>query len=156
MNMFYFSMNPYHSSLHGVADDARELPVSALPVLKRPWNRELAEKTARLLQSIGMPSCLRGTRYLQTGILLAKQRPELIRNLSQKLYPAIAELHHTRPQCVEKNIRHAIETAWLRGNSVQLEALFCCTDPDKGKPTNAQFLSLLFETLSPQCGETLL
>ena len=62
MNMFYFSMNPYHSSLHGVADDDRELPVSELPVLKRPWNRELAEKTARLLQSIGMPSCLRGTR----------------------------------------------------------------------------------------------
>ena len=52
------------------------------------------------------------------------------------------------PTSVERLIRHAIESAWLRGDMEQQYALFGNTvDEQRGKPTNGEFIARVTEAL---------
>ena len=43
---------------------------------------------------------------------------------------------------MERNIRHAVEVAWNKGDLAYIERLFGYTvDAEKGKPTNTAFLA---------------
>jgi two-component system response regulator (stage 0 sporulation protein A) len=49
---------------------------------------------------------------------------------------------------VERCIRHAIESTWSRGDMAALERLFGLSiDPDRGKPTNREFLAMIAQHL---------
>ena len=75
------------------------------------------------LNSIGVPTNLLGYDYLKTGLEIVLNKPDLIRQVTQVLYPSIAVEHNTTSARVERTIRHAIEVVYERGNFEALEKI---------------------------------
>lgn len=62
----------------------------------------------RCLVRLGVPTEMRGYKYLKTAIMLCLQNEEYIYSTMKMLYPAIANQCMTTPAAVERCIRHAI------------------------------------------------
>lgn len=117
----------------------KALPLSSLAQPSLPLRTQLAEQ---LLDDIGMPAALKGTRYLKYALPLLSCQPNPAARTGNALYALLANRFQSSPAAVERAIRTAIETTWLTG---QLDAISTCfgytVDPEKGKPTNTEFLS---------------
>ncbi len=75
------------------------------------------------VRKMGIRTNLKGYHFLITAITLAVQNPELLKNMTSALYPAVAELHHVDQHCVERNIRNAIDSAY-RNDPMQICQFF--------------------------------
>ena len=121
---------------------------AGLPTFQPPAADE-REQAARLLTAIGVPANLRGCGYLRTALLLAGERPEVLRGLNRRLYPEIARLHDATPQAVERAIRHAIAVAWARNGSERCRRLmgrdFSCVGD---RPSNGEMIAMLADHLA--------
>ncbi|MBO4384161.1 MAG: sporulation initiation factor Spo0A C-terminal domain-containing protein [Clostridia bacterium] len=104
--------------------------------------RFLRDSISDKLDRLGVRKELAGHKYLIAAIAMQsaiKDAPE-----PKKLYGNIAEYYDTTPLAVEKAIRYAIETAWIVGDiEYQHEIFGMSVDENKGKPTNAEFISRL-------------
>lgn len=104
-----------------------------------------------VLLEIGVPAHIRGYRYLREAILIALSDREAINAVTKVLYPDVAKRYSTTPSRVERAIRHAIETAWDRGDLDTLRKYFGYTvSSSKGKPTNSEFIALIADRLRLQ------
>ena len=105
----------------------------------------------RALSDLGIPDHLLGYGYLQTAIVLALEDSEMIHNVTCCLYPSVARRHDTRPQLVERSIRHAIECGWTRCDLRMQERYFGGkVDPDRCKPTNTEFIARIANVIRSQ------
>ena len=101
---------------------------------------------SNLMKRIGIPASIRGYRFLQQAILLALDDEEMLDAITKLLYPSIAKSNDTTPSRVERSMRHAIETAWERGDVSVLSELFGYTvRASRGKPTNSEFIAIVTE-----------
>lgn len=102
------------------------------------------------LLELGIPTNLKGYHYLRTAIRVIIN--ELDGKYPDKIVPFysdIAKIHDTSGTRVERAIRHAIETGYDNvGASVYYEVFGNSTSPDRGKPTNSQFISTVVETIN--------
>ena len=99
-----------------------------------------------LLAQIGMSPNINGYQYLREAVNLVTADASLLRGITNKLYPMLAEAFASTPSRVERSIRHAIETTVLKGNMDVLYRLFGNTmESPKGKPTNGEFVAMLAE-----------
>lgn len=102
----------------------------------------------KLLLQIGTPEHLVGFEYLVKAVLLVREDRKWIDNVTFGLYPQLAVIFDTTPSRVERAIRHAIEVTWERGDWVYLNRYFAnIVSPDKGKPTNSEFLGRMANIL---------
>jgi two-component system response regulator (stage 0 sporulation protein A) len=79
---------------------------------------------------------------------MAIASPEIINNITKRLYPNIAEKYDTSSSKVERAIRHAIEVAWSRGKIENINNIFgikIYTANDK--PTNGEFIALVADKM---------
>lgn len=128
---------PYNEKL------AYEEPV---PVIST--NNVSLMEIATVLNSLGMPSNLLGYKYLRFAIQVAVREQEVLNSITKRLYPAVAREFGTTASNVERSIRHAIEVAWDRGDIDKLESCFGYSiDPNRGRPTNAEFISKVVDNL---------
>lgn len=105
----------------------------------------------RVLLDMGIPDHLLGYGYLQTAIELSLRDPSMIRNVTYGLYPTIAERYNTRPQLVERAIRHAIGCGWARCDLRMQERYFGGkVDPSRSKPTNIEFVARICNIIRGQ------
>ena len=112
-------------------------------------NQALECHIAVMLRLIGVQPNVRGWRYIVDGVKLVAADEELAHHMTKELYPAIAAKHDTTPSRVERCIRHAIEWAYTNGNPDMLKHyLGNIAAYDKGKATNAAFISVLASWLS--------
>lgn len=103
-------------------------------------NKEL--RISNILKDLGVPANLCGYRYLKKAISLAISNMDLIDTITRGLYPIIAKQCNSTPTRVERGMRHAIETGWVRGNIETEAKLFGYTVSEgKGKPTNSEFIA---------------
>lgn len=103
------------------------------------------------LHNVGVPAHIKGFRYLRKAIDLGFHDQNYLEMITKGLYPAIAEEFETTPSRVERAIRHAIETAWDRGDVDVLNSIFGYTvSSRKGKPTNSEFIALVVDNF--KCG----
>jgi two-component system response regulator (stage 0 sporulation protein A) len=115
------------------------------PVLFRVESNIIHE----VLLSIGIPPNLLGYMYLVEAMQMILLNPLYLHNVTKGLYIDIARKYSTKPQRVERAIRHAINTAWLIGNIEYIEHIFKnCVNPNKGVPTNSLFLARLYFYIS--------
>ena len=115
-----------------------------LPALARPWEKQRLVLAESLLRRLAVPPRLKGRRYMGVAAAALACSPALAASYRERLYPYVAGQCATTPQAVERAIRTAVESAWLQGSLEGIQALFGLTvDADKGKPTNAEFLSML-------------
>ena len=70
-----------------------------------------------------MPAHIKGYQYVREAIILAVQDMDVINAVTKVLYPEVARRYNTTPSRVERAVRHAIETAWDRGDLGNAPAL---------------------------------
>jgi two-component system response regulator (stage 0 sporulation protein A) len=103
------------------------------------------------IKKVGITANIKGYHYLRDAILLVHEDFELMSRLTTGLYSTVAKKHNSTPQRVERAMRHAIETAWNRGNIEVLQDFFGYTILDtKGKPTNGEFIAMLADKLNTE------
>lgn len=103
------------------------------------------------IKAIGITANIRGYHYLREAILLVHEDFDLMSQLTTNLYVSVAKKYNSTPQRVERAMRHAIETAWNKGNIEVLENFFGYTILDtKGKPTNGEFIAMLADKLNTE------
>ena len=97
-----------------------------------------------LLLELGAPDHLVGHPYVVQAILLVVQDRTYIDSITFGLYPQLAARFDTTASRVERAIRHLVEVTWSRGDMDVLVRYFGNTvSPEKGKPTNGEFVARL-------------
>ena len=130
-----------------------KLCVAKLDISRPDERKELADidlevVVTDILHQIGIPAHIKGYQYVRTAIILCFEDTEIINHVTKELYPAVAKMHNTTATRVERSIRHAIETAWDRGDVDVLNAYFGYTiHNQKGKPTNSEFIAMISDKL---------
>jgi len=104
-----------------------------------------------ILKELGIPTNLYGYQYLIFAINYYANYMKVHNKqcgISSELYPAIAKEFNTTSSRAERAMRHAIETAWERGNIEVLHEYFRYSlSREKGKTTNSEFISTIAEKL---------
>lgn len=106
------------------------------------------EKISKIFISVGIPPHIKGYGFLREGVKLAMNEPEMINNITKKLYPKIGERYNTTPSKVERAIRHAIEVAWSRGRIETINNILGVQAyVNHQKPTNGEFIALVADKM---------
>ena len=108
----------------------------------------LDERLGSLFLTISIPAHIKGYQFLREAIKMAVDTPDIINNITKKLYPSIADKFDTSSSKVERAIRHAIEVAWNRGKIENINSIFgikVYTANDK--PTNGEFIALVADKM---------
>lgn len=130
--------------------------MEATPRLAEKWERERLGIAEALLNELAIPDNLKGKAYMRFSCAALSCAPQMAQSFSSRLYPYTARAFHTTPQAVERAIRTAVEYTWLHGDLNAIQRLFGMTvDADRGKPTNAEFLSLLAEHVKSRLGKSM-
>ena len=108
------------------------------PVVRKPLRQVIED----YLTHAGVPSHIKGYRCLATAIEMVVNDPKLLHNITKGLYFNVAKECGTTASRAERAMRHAVEVAFERNDIQILEGLFGHTySSDRGKPTNAEFIS---------------
>ena len=125
-------------------EDLRIILSSGTPYMDERGDGGLLTKDMeRMLSLLGVPSHLKGYQYLKTAIDLCVQSTEELDGVTKRLYPDIARVYRSSAQTVEHAIRHAIKTAWERGDEKAQKMLFGCSRTESRRPTNSEFIARL-------------
>lgn len=105
------------------------------------------ELTLSTLEEIGIPDHC-GREYLCRAIEMAWLDGRLVRQLTKRLYPAVAEEFGVDRRHVERSMRHAIDVAW-RGDEIEAQyRLFGDTiDAGRGSPTLGEMIARIADIL---------
>ena len=137
---------PAHGGMDDLAAWALEAARAPLPALALPWEQARREIADRLLRLLDVPERLKGRAYMCWAVAAGICAPQLARAFSRGLYPLAARAFDTTPQAVERAIRTAVEYTWLHGDLAAIQGMFgLSVDAEKGKPTNAECLTMLME-----------
>lgn len=124
----------------------RELRLPALAKRHLPAATDLA---SALLRTLAVPGRLRAWAFLPEMCALTVTHPPLLTDLQHGLYPLIGRKHGMTAAGVERSLRLCVESTWTHGSLAALERFFgASVDPEKGKPTNREFLCRVQERLT--------
>ncbi len=131
--------------------DFRTFKARIEDILERPAEQNqvaLPVRVTDILQDIGFVPNMKGFKYIRYAICLAAQDQTYLESLTQRLYGDVAKKFGTTAVNVERDIRHAIESAWNKGNVKKIEQHFGYSiDASKGKPTNSALIATIVDRL---------
>lgn len=144
------------------APDGPLVPAEELPARLQAWRSALVlpalsgthlpatrDIASALLRTLAVPQKLRAWTFLPDMCALTVVHPPLLRDLQHGLYPLIAQRHAMTAAAVERSLRLCVESTWMHGSLSALERFFgASVDPEKGKPTNREFLYRVQERLT--------
>ena len=133
--------------INGLIEERQEevLPRSFTKTFR---NISLDEKISKIFINIGIPPHIKGYGFLREGVKRAVEDPEIINNITKKLYPSIGEKYNTTASKVERAIRHAIEVAWNRGRIESINSILGVRAYiGQEKPTNGEFIALVADKM---------
>ncbi len=108
----------------------------------------LDEKISKIFINVGIPPHIKGYGFLREGVKMAVEDPDIINNITKKLYPSIGEKYNTTASKVERAIRHAIEVAWNRGRIESINNILGVRAYiGAEKPTNGEFIALVADKM---------
>ncbi len=107
--------------------------------------RQLELDVTNLIRELGIPAHIKGYHYVRESIIMAVKDGSILNYITKMLYPAIAKKYRTTSSSVERAIRHAIELAFVRGQSECLQEMFGCRGIRK--PTNSEFIALVADKM---------
>ncbi|MBR2861546.1 MAG: sporulation initiation factor Spo0A C-terminal domain-containing protein [Clostridia bacterium] len=106
----------------------------------------LMKEITRQLDELGMNNKIKGYGFSRYAVSVIIERGVMIS--VEEVYSFVAEKFSTAPDCVERNIRYAVEKTWEMGNLNKITDFFGYTvSQDKGKPTNSEFLFMLADRI---------
>ena len=126
-----------------------EAPPTGMPAAALHHLPEITCLSRSLLRALTARPGLRAWAFLPDMAALAVVHPPLLADLRGRMYPLVARRHGMTPAAVERSLRILVESTWNRGSLAALERFFGhSVDPEKGKPTNKEFLCRLQEWLT--------
>ena len=146
----YFMAKPYGFSILkkrmlGLEDNVE---IMAKDVVESFHKVSLDEKISKIFINVGIPPHIKGYSFLREGVKMAVADPEIINNITKKLYPSIGEKYNTSASKVERAIRHAIEVAWNRGRIESINSILGVRAYiGAEKPTNGEFIALVADKM---------
>ena len=148
----YFLVKPYNNAvlierMKNLEEEKIETNNSSTRagVLRRT---SLEEKISKIFINVGIPPHIKGYGFLREGVKMAVEDPEIINNITKKLYPMIGEKYNTTASKVERAIRHAIEVAWNRGRIESINSILGVRAYiGAEKPTNGEFIALVADKM---------
>jgi two-component system response regulator (stage 0 sporulation protein A) len=109
---------------------------------------DLKKDITDILHKVGIPPNIKGYQFLREALILSVNDFKILDAVTTELYPAIAGMHNTTANRVERAMRHAIEVAWTRGSIDEIFNYFGNTiNLEKSKPTNSQFIAMISDRL---------
>lgn len=115
---------------------------------ERHTRETLESAVTEIIHKIGVSTRIKGFHYLRTAIISSYENKMFLKNITTKLYPEIAVQYNTTQSRVERDIRHALTSAWKNGNPEALNQILGRALEVNGKrPTNSEFISLVTESL---------
>lgn len=112
----------------------------------------IRKETTRLLHEMGIPANLKGHNYIRDAVIMVLEDRKLVSSITKTIYPNLGKRYQTSACSVERAIRTALETAWIRGRTASMHDIFGFTvNVNKGKPTNAEFIAMIADKLSLDC-----
>ncbi len=152
MGASYFMAKPYKFSIlkerMKVLEEENAAPLSAGEKLGLIRRLSLEEKISRIFINVGIPPHIKGYSFLREGVKLAVEDPEIINNITKRLYPTIGKKYSTSASKVERAIRHAIEVAWNRGRIESINNILGVRAyVGSEKPTNGEFIALVADKM---------
>ena len=122
-----------------------QFSASASPIVTSVGNGlNLNAEVTTIMHQISIPAHVKGYQYIRDAILMVVEDVSLLGAVTKELYPGIAKKHNTASSRVERGIRHAIELAWVRGQTDTLKRIFGYSmNIERQKPTNSEFIALL-------------
>ena len=125
----------------------RDLDVILQPERQRKQDAVQSQLNHTLIR-LGTKPNLKGYQYLKTAVELCLNDREELDGITKRLYPSVARKHRTSADKVEHAIRHAIESAWTRGNMEEQMRIFGYSSESGMRPTNSEFITGLLDYLS--------
>ena len=127
--------------------DALERALRETDVRARRLPERFLSRRNELLVRLGVPEH-EGRKYLECAVGYAYQDMRLLRGLTGKLYPMVAERFGVSARKVEQSMRYAIELAWKHGRIDEQYRIFRGTiDAQRGKPTCGEMIAQLADIL---------
>jgi two-component system response regulator (stage 0 sporulation protein A) len=119
-----------------------------ITMVENSKKERLDEKISKIFINVGIPPHIKGYSFLREGVKMAVDEPDIINNITKKLYPKIGEKFLTTPSKVERAIRHAIEVAWNRGRIDSINNILGVRAYiGAEKPTNGEFIALIADKM---------
>lgn len=110
------------------------------------FDEELDTSITTTLHQLGVPSNIKGYRYIKEGIFLVLENEVYIS--IYKVYASLEATFVTSITAIERAIRHAIDTSWNRANWTVMERIFGNSiSLDKGKPSNSEYIITIADSL---------
>ena len=119
--------------------------------MKDERNIIIEDEVSELLLCAGIPANMKGFRYLKTGITLAYKNPELVDRMTTQMYPSIAKCENTKPELVERCIRHCVMRAFESGSFVDIQE-FAKKFSSK-KPCNGEAIAIFSQILKKRLNQ---
>ena len=117
-------------------------------LIENAKKERIDEKISKIFINVGIPPHIKGYSFLREGVKMAVDEPDIINNITKKLYPRIGEKFETTPSKVERAIRHAIEVAWNRGRIDSINSILGVRAyVGAEKPTNGEFIALVADKM---------
>ena len=148
----YFMAKPFNFSLlkerMSEMDEEKAQPAIEEVSENKSRKTSLDEKISKIFINVGIPPHIKGYSFLREGVKMAVEDPEIINNITKKLYPMIGEKYSTTASKVERAIRHAIEVAWNRGRIDSINGILGVRAYiGAEKPTNGEFIALVADKM---------
>lgn len=110
--------------------------------------RDLRRRIQSILNEIGMAAGTKGYRDVTEAIYKVVERGNAVSGMTKELYPEIAKAFGTNANCVERNIRNAIESAWTHGDRERQQFYMGhAAKPDDARPSNRDFINKIANLL---------
>lgn len=104
----------------------------------------IENKIFQIFSELNIPVNFLGYRYCKSAVRMVIDDAELKNNITNKLYPQIAELYDSTPSRVERAMRYAIEASWKYSNPKTKKKYFSSINV---KPTNREFIIAIVDRL---------
>ncbi len=113
-------------------------------------DNELTTLIELLINELGVPSHLKGFKYLSLAVKIVYADPGAIRNVITGLYRNIADIYKTTVSCVERDMRTALKMAASSGKLPLFDEYFACALTSTNGISPRRFISILSERMRCQ------
>ncbi len=100
-----------------------------------------------LISELGVPSHLKGYKYLALAVSIVYKNPEAIRSVITGLYSIIADIYSTTVSCVERDMRTALKIAASSEKATDFDEYFSCALTSTNVIQPRRFIAILSERL---------
>ena len=100
-----------------------------------------------LMNELGVPSHLKGYKYLSLGVSMVYTDHTMIRSVTTGLYRSIAERYDTTASCVERDMRTALKSAVTSGRLIRFDSYFASILTASNRISARNFIAIISEKL---------